>query len=514
MFSFIWIVIYVVVIVIGLLWIKHLFENYFLWKIRKNPPVITGIVPFVGAAIKFGKGPPVDYIKNLKETHGNTFTIHLAGRKMTFLYDPRDFELFFDKNEEKIDFQYATQPFLTKGFTVDKNVYFNHHTDMLKLVRMNLKKTDLEKYHSRRLFNLFSNYFNENWIDNEDFKNGSFSISLQKEIRDIVFYNSLSLLYGIDAKEYKNCVEDFKKFDDLFEIACSELPHLFLPSFTKVQSNLINICKDIINKNENSPLVTKMKNEMENQSIDSKAGFLFAMFWAAEANVIIAAFYVFAHLLDNPSYIKDIKEEIENVLNDEDRIIDTDENIDIENQYKFNDKYNNDEFITQNDYISINDLSKMSLLKHAVKESVRLHAPTIIVRSCLTDVTNSSGYVIPKGNFLCLSPLHVHRDDTIYQDGNKWMPERWSDESATFRNIRYSYLSFGANKYSCPGRIFAYYELELLVCLMIKYFDFTNISQDTKEEIKYELPDFNKMNLVGMAKPLNDIYLNVTKNDQ
>jgi hypothetical protein len=39
---------------------------------------------------------------------------------MTFMLDPNDFPLFFSKDESVIDFQFATQPFLSRCFGVTK----------------------------------------------------------------------------------------------------------------------------------------------------------------------------------------------------------------------------------------------------------------------------------------------------------------------------------------------------------------------------------------------------------
>jgi hypothetical protein len=39
---------------------------------------------------------------------------------MTFLMNEEDFPVFFSENEEVVDFQYATQPFLSRCFGVPK----------------------------------------------------------------------------------------------------------------------------------------------------------------------------------------------------------------------------------------------------------------------------------------------------------------------------------------------------------------------------------------------------------
>ena len=59
--------------------------------------------------------------------------MHLAGRNMTFLLNPEDFPQFFSSDEEVVDFQYATQPFLSRCFGVPKVKFIFHRSTILIL---------------------------------------------------------------------------------------------------------------------------------------------------------------------------------------------------------------------------------------------------------------------------------------------------------------------------------------------------------------------------------------------
>lgn len=48
------------------------------------------------------------------------------GRKLTFLLNKEDFPTFFSSTTLEIDFQQATQPFLSRGFGVLKVNLFLH----------------------------------------------------------------------------------------------------------------------------------------------------------------------------------------------------------------------------------------------------------------------------------------------------------------------------------------------------------------------------------------------------
>ena len=62
----------------------------------------------------------MDFIKQCQTKYGDTFTLHLAGRHLTFLMNPEDLEVFFSRDESVVDFRFATQPFLSRCFGVPK----------------------------------------------------------------------------------------------------------------------------------------------------------------------------------------------------------------------------------------------------------------------------------------------------------------------------------------------------------------------------------------------------------
>ena len=86
--------------------------------------------------------------------------------------------------------------------------------------------------------------------------------------------------------------------------------------------------------------------------------------------------------------------------------------------------------------LSFQTLKSLPLLNNAVKETVRLRSAPIILRRVQQNVAIGS-YTVPKGNFLCLSPLWAHREPNICPEGDVWNPYRWqvnSIENTVFRD--------------------------------------------------------------------------------
>lgn len=92
------------------------------------PPVRSGWLPWIGCALEFGKEPlnfikrtqdeVLIYYKSYKTTLstvqlGHVFTIHAAGKYMTFITSPAHYDHFF--HTAHADFQKAVQPFTNKA---------------------------------------------------------------------------------------------------------------------------------------------------------------------------------------------------------------------------------------------------------------------------------------------------------------------------------------------------------------------------------------------------------------
>jgi len=93
---------------------------------EKFPPVRSGWLPWLGCALEFGK-EPLNFIKMTKDEvtmmlhnnlmHctqlGHVFTIHAAGKYMTFISSPAHYDYFF--HTAHADFQKAVQPYTNKA---------------------------------------------------------------------------------------------------------------------------------------------------------------------------------------------------------------------------------------------------------------------------------------------------------------------------------------------------------------------------------------------------------------
>ncbi|KAF8965810.1 cytochrome P450 [Flammula alnicola] len=124
-------------------------------------------------------------------------------------------------------------------------------------------------------------------------------------------------------------------------------------------------------------------------------------------------------------------------------------------------------------------LDKMHKVDSFIKESQRLHpvGGLSLQRVAISDYTFSDGTTVPQGTTLTVAVQHAHLNGTVYEnpttfDGFRFlkMKER---ETKKFDLVSTSgdSLSFGYGRHACPGRYFATCELKLILAHLLVTYD-------------------------------------------
>ncbi len=131
-------------------------------------------------------------------------------------------------------------------------------------------------------------------------------------------------------------------------------------------------------------------------------------------------------------------------------------------------------------------------LDWAVRETLRLHPPLImLMRKVLKDFT-FRGFQVPAGQMLLVSPAAAHRLPTFFRDPDRFDPERYSPDRE--KEIHpYAWVPFGAGKHKCLGHPFAMLQIKTVWATLLREFEFELV------EDRYE-PDYDAM-VVGPKQP-------------
>jgi cytochrome P450 len=103
-------------------------------------------------------------------------------------------------------------------------------------------------------------------------------------------------------------------------------------------------------------------------------------------------------------------------------------------------------------------MEELAYTKCIIDETLRLYPPVWVFsrRALAADVL--SGYELPAGTDLLLSPYHLHRHPKYWKDPEGFHPERF-DAAHEAERPRFAYMPFSAGPRHCIGETFSIYEM-------------------------------------------------------
>jgi len=151
--------------------------------------------------------------------------------------------------------------------------------------------------------------------------------------------------------------------------------------------------------------------------------------------------------------------------------------------------------------VSAHSLNEMTYIDAFIKEVMRINATSaagIIWREAITDHTIGN-IKVKKGTLLNLASYMNFNNPSIYEEPEKFLPERWLNDNA--KNIdSFAYIPFSAGARTCIGQHLALIEIKIMICEFIRRFEFSVIDGYTL-----------KMTVSTIYSPLEPIRMNLKK---
>ncbi len=121
------------------------------------------------------------------------------------------------------------------------------------------------------------------------------------------------------------------------------------------------------------------------------------------------------------------------------------------------------------------DFQELTYCKQVLNESLRCYPPVRAVsKKTEEDLQLPNGYFVPSGTQIMLNILGLHRNPNVWENPNKFDPERWNEEklAKTFADgqLRYSHIPFSLGFRNCIGKEFAFNEALVITSLMLQRF--------------------------------------------
>ncbi|WP_165987153.1 cytochrome P450 [Streptomyces sp. YIM 98790] len=110
------------------------------------------------------------------------------------------------------------------------------------------------------------------------------------------------------------------------------------------------------------------------------------------------------------------------------------------------------------------DLPALDYTHRVVKETLRVHAPWLLMRRANRDV-RLGDVDVPAGSEVCYSPHMLHHDPRWYPEPGRFDPDRWLPERTADRP-RNIFFPFGTGAHKCMGDSFALTEMAVATAVI------------------------------------------------
>jgi sterol 14alpha-demethylase len=131
-----------------------------------------------------------------------------------------------------------------------------------------------------------------------------------------------------------------------------------------------------------------------------------------------------------------------------------------------------DELYADGSEVSFQALRSIPVLESALKETLRLHPPLIILLRLVREDFDLAGRTIPAGSLLAVSPRVSNRIAADFPDPDRFDPGRYIDPRQEDLRNRWTWIPFGAGKHRCVGNAFAMMQLKAIFSVILRDFEF------------------------------------------
>jgi sterol 14-demethylase len=392
---------------------------------------------------------PIALMRRVREECGDVGVFQLAERNVILLSGAEANEFFFRSTDEDLD-QQAAYPFMKPVF--GEGVVFDASPERRKEMLHNqaLRGEQMRGHAatiSAEVERMVAQWGDEGEIDLLDF------------FAELTIYTSSACLIGQKFRE---------ELDDRFAHLYHELeqgtdalafvdPYAPIESFRRrdaARLALVALVEEImVGRIANPPqdkedrdmldVLVSIKDEEGKQrfSADEITGIFISMMFAGHHTTSGTAAWTTIELLRHPDFMKKVVTELDDLYSD-------------------------------GSDISFGGLRQIPLLESALKETLRLHPPLIILLRVARGDFEVGGYRISENDLVAASPAISNRIPEDFPNPDEFTPERYIDPNQEDIVNRWTWIPFGAGRHRCVGAAFAMMQLKAIFSILLRDYEF------------------------------------------
>ncbi len=409
---------------------------------KAAPPRVPAALPVLGCALEFGRDAGA-FLHRCQQRYGDTFTVPVAGKRMTFALNPHDAPSVF-KNTEALSFAPIVVDMTRRVFGISPQGAKLAGEPVVHEPYKAIKAAELPALNKVMQGKL------EGWLDatvRPDFAEDG----LYRFVYRAMFAVTCATIFG-DEIYSDEMMEVFQGFDDRFALLAAGVPAVLLPGVARQRSFLAQRLAVL------RPDASRIHRERDalfrsRVSDQDRCKNHVGLLWAAQANTIPAAFWSVVFLLANPAARRAVTAELQAV---------------------------SAEFgppAAGNERFAELGVKKLALLESSIMEALRLRTGSMTLREVKKPFTLESAagphYALDCGDYLCLFPYIAHHDPEIFENPDQYQFDRFHSPDGPQRfcksgkRLSHPLMLFGGGVSMCPGRFMALAEIKLFIAFLL-----------------------------------------------
>jgi sterol 14-demethylase len=398
---------------------------------------------------------PIGLFQRVRDECGDIGRFRLADRDVVLVSGAEANEQFFRAPDSTLD-QAAAYPFMTPIF--GKGVVFDASPEeRQQMLKNQALKGDMMRGHAATI-EAEINRMVDAWGDEGE-------IDLLDWFAELTIYTTSSCLIGkpfreeLDAR-FAHEYHDLERGTDALAYVD---PYLDIESFRvrdAARENLVALVQDIIDRRRERGTVAREERDLLDVliSIDMSAdyitGIFISMMFAGHHTSSGTAAWGLIELMRHPDVMAGVVEEL-------------------------------DELYADGSEVSFQALRSIPRLEAALKETLRLHPPLVILLRVVQEEIELAGHVITPGTMVAASPQVSNRIAGDFPDPERFDPGRYLDGRQADLQNRWTWIPFGAGKHRCVGNAFAMMQLKAIFSVILRdyQFEMTQPSEDYRDDV-------------------------------
>jgi len=151
-----------------------------------------------------------------------------------------------------------------------------------------------------------------------------------------------------------------------------------------------------------------------------------------------------------------------------------------------------DELYADGSSVSFQALREIPVLEAALKETLRLHPPLILLLRVAKEDIEIGGHLIPAGTLVGATPKVSNMIPEDFPSPQSFDPGRYIDPRQEDLTNRWTWIPFGAGKHRCVGNAFAMMQMKAIFSVILRDFEF---------EMAQPSETYRKVNDIGVLRP-------------